>query len=118
MDTDKNATDPARRPAASRQADEHPTSQDVNKQTRNMAGTGHPANDIINPNWQSAQNDPNPPHAGDHGTSRQAGAVGEVRGTKGSGTPTLSGAGQLADDRPGRNEPKSDHASSSINTHE
>lgn len=27
---------------------------------------------------------------------------------KGSGTPTLTGAGVLADDRPGRNEPKAD----------
>jgi hypothetical protein len=92
--------------------------QDGRKMTRDMANLDHLANDIINPHWQSAQNEPNPPHAGDHAPSKDTRAVGEVKGTKGSGTRILSGAGQLADDRPGRDEPKSDHASSSLNTHE
>jgi len=92
--------------------------QDGRKMTRDMANLDHPANDIINPHWQSAQNQPNPPHAGDHAPSKDTREVGVDKGVKGSGAPTLSGAGQLADDRPGRNEPKSDHASSSLNTHE
>jgi len=94
------------------------TEQDGRKMTRDMANLGHPANDVINPHWQSAQNESNPPHAGDHEQSKDTREVGEVKGSKGSGTPTQSGAGQLADDRPGRDEPKSEHASSSLNTHE
>lgn len=86
--------------------------------TSSPASTGNPANDVINPDWQSAQDNSNPPHAGDHAAAPRTDAVGDVKGTKGSGTPTLSGAGKLADDRPGRDEPKSDHASSSLNTHE
>lgn len=53
--------------------------------------SGHPANNVITPG------SPTPP------------AAAPVKGAKGSGMPTLSGAGQLADDRPGRNDPKNDH---------
>lgn len=117
MGTEKTATETARHGSTGRQAVPE-TSRDGRKLTSNRANIGHPANDIINPHWQSAQNDTDPPHAGDHAPAAPTDAVGAVKGRKGSGTPTLSGAGQLADDRPGRNEPKSEHASSSLNTHE
>lgn len=101
--------------------------------TRN---SGHPANDVINPHSRLGDSDRVQPQGGeqvgDHigeqdasmqrgdaaGKAGKAGKVGDVQGTKGSGSPTLSGAGARADDRPGRNEPKSEHASSSLNTHE
>jgi hypothetical protein len=91
--------------------------------------SGHPANDVINPHSRLGDSDRVQPQPGERAGERvgeQAGSmqqsqsrnVGEVKGTKGSGSPTLSGAGERADDRPGRNDPKSDHASSSLNTHE
>ena len=66
--------------------------------------SGHPANDVIVKSPQHAQDDtararasakvsPGPVHEGEEGD-------------KGSGTPVVSGAGMLLDDRPGRNDPK------------
>src|ERR1043165_6100625 len=82
--------------------------------------TGHPANNVITP------------HGGRHDATDDAGIApggklrgtnymqrdgvppeddakglrGHEAGTRGSGTPVESGAGQLADDRPGRDAPK------------
>ncbi len=61
--------------------------------------SGHPANDVIT--------------RADSAKTRADTARGTERvgaNVKGSGMPTRSGAGKLADDRPGRNEPKSGHA--------
>ncbi|MEC5162136.1 hypothetical protein ACFDR9_002515 [Janthinobacterium sp. CG_23.3] len=69
--------------------------------------SGHPANDVIT-RADSAKTRAD--------TARSTEVVGA--NVKGSGMPTRSGAGKLADDRPGRNDPKSEHASSSRNTHE
>lgn len=82
-----------------------------------MVASGHPANDVINPHsllgdGERAQSQATP-SAGASGAK-----VGPVDGTKGSGLPILSGAGQRADDRPHRNEEKAEHATTSINTHE
>lgn len=83
-----------------------------------MVASGHRANGVINPHSQLGDGDlaqANQQSAGDAATSAK---VGPVDGTKGSGLPILSGAGQRADDRPHRNEAKADHATTSINTHE
>ncbi|HEV7816992.1 MAG TPA: hypothetical protein VGP06_18080 [Janthinobacterium sp.] len=95
--------------------------------------SGHPANDVINPHSRLGDNECMQPQMDEHvgevapddrapgvpaPGDRQSAKVGEVKGTKGSGMPALSGAGERADDRPGRNEPKTEHASSSLNTHE
>jgi hypothetical protein len=88
--------------------------------------SGHPANNVITPQRQgiastearptvdrgacdftsqrhgeSAQSE----QAARHGAPEDGGTSGE-RGTRGSGMPVDSGAGQLADDRPGRDTPK------------
>ena len=65
--------------------------------------SGHPANNVIAP---AHRRDVNPaPAATPAPAPGVATGVGE-RGTKGSGMPVQSGAGELADDRPGRNAPK------------
>lgn len=82
-----------------------------------MVASGHPANGVINPHSDLGDADraqlPVERHA-----ERAGAKVGPVDGSKGSGLPILSGAGQRADDRPHRNEDKVEHASTSINTHE
>jgi len=65
--------------------------------------SGHPANNVIAPRHR---HDANPePAAPATGAPSAASGAGE-RGTRGSGMPVQSGAGELADDRPGRNAPK------------
>lgn len=85
-----------------------------------MVASGHPANDVINPHSRLGDSDRVQPQADEHiGESAATGKhAGPVAGTKGSGQPIISGAGQRADDRPGRNEAKTEHAASSLNTHE
>lgn len=73
--------------------------------------SGHPANDVLAPrerhdaNPEPAQADNAAAAAAATAAANRAAGQGE-RGTRGSGTQVLSGAGQLADDRPGRNAPK------------
>ena len=66
--------------------------------------SGHPANDVIIPQDQSDTN-----KAESRTGKNKDNADQSVKGTKGSGMPTRSGAGQLADDRPRRNDPKGEH---------
>ena len=70
--------------------------------------SGHPANDVIHPHDQNDAKK-NEASTGKSKDKDKDKADPGVKGTKGSGTPTLSGAGQLADDRPGRNDPKGEH---------
>lgn len=68
------------------------------------ANSGHPANDIIGTSL-----DTDLANLARHVASANV-ASGEVKpgeqGTKGSGMPVVSGAGQMLDDRPGRDDPK------------
>jgi len=106
-DTNASQTDEARNSAMDKTDAYHPAtdpyaSQGGGKPGSGMVNSGHPANNAINPHSDLGSGDTTP------------GAV--VPGSKGSGTPVQSAAGQRADDRPGRADPKSDHAS--LNTHE
>jgi hypothetical protein len=67
--------------------------------------SGHPANNVIVPSAEHAREET----ARARGSARVATGVdsGNEAGTKGSGMPIVSGAGQLLDDRPGRDDPKS-----------
>lgn len=81
------------------------------------AATGHPANSVIS---STTANNAATPHGntagmrgGDSMQRAEAPPVvggnagyGHEAGTRGSGTPVESGAGKLADDRPGRDAPK------------
>jgi len=62
--------------------------------------SGHPANNVIAPDRRS---DVNPDGKSTAPSASISHAHAGERGTKGSGMPTQSGAGELADDRPGRN---------------
>ena len=70
--------------------------------------SGHPANNVIATNTGKDVNPAQPAGGSAAKPAAPAGANGD-RGSKGSGMPALTGAGQLADDRPGRNDPKSGH---------
>lgn len=84
------------------------------------AATGHPANNVISSTSTTSTNNAAAPHGNTAGTrggdSMQRADVapavsgntgyGHEAGTRGSGTPVESGAGKLADDRPGRDVPK------------
>lgn len=87
---------------------------------------GHPANNVITPQSRGiASTEPvdtidrgaadfTSQHHGESAQSEQSarnaapehGGITGERGTRGSGMPVDSGAGQLADDRPGRDRPK------------
>lgn len=114
-------TDEARNSAMDKTDAYHPGSdkyanQGGGKLGSGMISSGHPANNAINPHSNLGSGDTTPPaeQRADAGTMQSD----EVKGSKGSGTTVLSAAGQRADDRPGRTDPKTDHASSSLNTHE
>jgi hypothetical protein len=85
------------------------------------AATGHPANSVVTPHGTQRDSTGDAaiapggklrgtnymqrddvPQGGGHGNA----VCGHEAGTRGSGTPVESGAGQLADDRPGRDAPK------------
>lgn len=81
--------------------------------------TGHPANNVITPHREEpdATDDagiaPGGKLRGTNYMQREGvppddgkGLHGHEAGTRGSGMPVESGAGQLADDRPGRDTPK------------
>lgn len=90
--------------------------------------TGHPANNVILPHGAvSGNNAENGAHGAGTGAEQAPGGEprgtnivqrdgipddghaarrGHEAGTRGSGRPVTSGAGQLADDRPGRDAPK------------
>ncbi len=91
------------------------------------AATGHPANNVITPHGAQRDGTGNAGNAGDAAAAPggelrgsndgQRGGVpqedgqgqaagGHEAGTRGSGTPVESGAGKLADDRPGRDARK------------
>jgi hypothetical protein len=69
--------------------------------------SGHPANNVIAPQHRRDVN-PDADATVPDGAAASATVPAQAgeKGTKSSGMPTLSGAGQLADDRPGRNQPK------------
>lgn len=73
------------------------------------ANSGHPANDVIVETAQHARADT----AGARASAQETnGPVREGEtGSRGSGTPVVSGAGQLLDDRPGREDPKGKRSS-------
>ncbi|MES2257661.1 MAG: hypothetical protein V4724_04040 [Pseudomonadota bacterium] len=81
------------------------------KQGGGNVALGHPANNVITHDDPAHGETPQSEAADTAGSAthtihnRGAETKGEA-GTKGSGMPVLSGAGQLADDRPGRNDPK------------
>lgn len=86
--------------------------------------SGHPANNVMTPHSADPETGggaSSPARTGGaHGAGADAGQAvhrdevpddghaqrGHEAGTRGSGMPVTSGAGQLADDRPGRNTPK------------
>jgi len=94
---------------------EHSRGEQPAAQESGNAATGHPANSVISSTSTTAA-----PHGNTAGTrggdSMQRAEVapvaggnagyGHEAGTRGSGTPVESGAGKLADDRPGRDAPK------------
>jgi hypothetical protein len=117
----RQQTDQARNSAMDKTDAYHPgsdayASQGGGKPGSGMVNSGHPANNAINPHSNLGSGDTTPPGSqrADAGSMQSA----EVKGRKGSGTPLQSAAGQRADDRPGRDDLKTDHASSSLNTHE
>lgn len=67
--------------------------------------SGHPANNVIVPSADHASEETARAAASAHVAAGPDSGGGEA-GTKGSGTPVISGAGQLLDDRPGRDDAK------------
>jgi len=76
--------------------------------------SGHPANDVIIARDRKDA-DKAPSRSGENINKTDCDTGRSVKGSKGSGMPTLSGAGQLADDRPGHNDLKSERATASLN---
>ena len=103
MSADKQ-TSQTRKTDADRASGDPYANQGGGKLGSGNENSGYPANDVLIAQDQS-------------GTSKAASATEEnkdkgdpdEKNTKGSGMPTRSGAGKLADDRPGRNDPKGEH---------